>query len=60
MARIIIEKYREEIVQWARSFNCLLSDLVSACTVEENPYRYAVRFPGYMGKPKSLHSPDQS
>lgn len=46
--------YREstgrKIVQWARSFNCLLSDLVSACTVEENPYRYAVRFPGYLGE----------
>lgn len=38
------------IVQWSRGFNSLLSDPVSACVVEQNPYRYAVRFPGDLGE----------
>jgi hypothetical protein len=37
-------------VQWARSFNMSLSDPESACVVEENPYRYAVRYPGYLNE----------
>lgn len=42
-------------VQWARSFNCSLSDPKSACTVEENPYRYAVRYPGYLGEKENAY-----
>jgi phage-related protein len=37
-------------VQWARSFNMSLSDTHSAAVVEENPYRYGVRYPGDMGE----------
>ena len=39
-----------KIVQEAWGLNYMLSDRNSACTVEMNPYRYALRFPGDMGE----------
>jgi len=44
-----------KIVQEAWGLNYLLSDPDSACTVEMNPYRYAVRYPGDAGETESAY-----
>jgi hypothetical protein len=46
---------RRKTVQEAWGLNYLLSDPDSACTVEMNPYRYAIRYPGDLGETESAY-----